>query len=374
MKHLFKKLSVKLFILSLLLTVTASAQSFSLEYEHTVLADTLGADLVFEFEIINTSGEPLTVSAVRYVNDLPDMWMSSFCFENCFAPFLDSIATTPDFASEPIAAGGSMPMSIHVTSMENHGTAHLQVSVKDENDFSSNYLLELYATTEFSQGMDGFSVEAHNLSITDTLGAEMVFDMDITNESTVPLELEIARTQNDLPDGWSSSFCFDVCYPPFLDTVVTNEDFATTPLQPSETREFSVHVFAFENPGTANLEVVIKNLLIPDEIETFNLSATVETNSVENTGISPDNYFLGQNYPNPFNPSTKIRFGVKETGFVKLTVFGVLGNKVAELVNGELQTGEYEVDFDAGELSSGIYLYRLETNNYTHTQKMILEK
>ena len=83
---------------------------------------------------------------------------------------------------------------------------------------------------------------------------------------------------------------------------------------------------------------------------------------------------LSQNYPNPFNPVTNIKFSVAKTGLVKLSVFDITGKEVAMLVNEELNAGTYNYDFNALHLSNGIYFYRLETNNFTETKKMVLIK
>lgn len=90
---------------------------------------------------------------------------------------------------------------------------------------------------------------------------------------------------------------------------------------------------------------------------------------------TPDDYSLAQNYPNPFNPSTRIKFYLKEEGKVKLDVYNIIGQKVAELVNQELPSGFHEIEFNASDLASGIYIYRLNVGNkFTSVKKMILEK
>ncbi len=88
----------------------------------------------------------------------------------------------------------------------------------------------------------------------------------------------------------------------------------------------------------------------------------------------PDNFSLNQNYPNPFNPVTNIKFSIPKAGFVKMVVYDVVGKQVAELVNGQYSAGEYKVDFDASELSSGVYFYRIETEGFTDIKKMMLVK
>ncbi len=86
----------------------------------------------------------------------------------------------------------------------------------------------------------------------------------------------------------------------------------------------------------------------------------------------PLEYSLEQNYPNPFNPSTTIKYSIPEDGFVKLSVYNMLGEEVSTLVNGNQEAGRYELSFNASELSSGVYVYRLEAPNYTSSKKLIL--
>lgn len=94
----------------------------------------------------------------------------------------------------------------------------------------------------------------------------------------------------------------------------------------------------------------------------------------ESNDGKPISYSLSQNYPNPFNPTTKINFSVAHAGNVKLIVYNVLGEKVGELVNGYLPAGEYNLNFDASRLSSGIYFYTISSDNFMQTKKMVLIK
>jgi photosystem II stability/assembly factor-like uncharacterized protein len=88
----------------------------------------------------------------------------------------------------------------------------------------------------------------------------------------------------------------------------------------------------------------------------------------------PDNYVLAQNYPNPFNPSTKISFTLPKAGNVKLAVFDILGREVATLVNEFATAGIHTIDFNASNLSSGVYLYKIQAGDFTDTKKMVLMK
>lgn len=92
------------------------------------------------------------------------------------------------------------------------------------------------------------------------------------------------------------------------------------------------------------------------------------------SGNMPTTYNLEQNYPNPFNPSTKINFSVPTAGLVNIDVFNAIGQKVTTLVNEQMNAGNYSVDFNAVNLTSGIYFYKMTSANYSATRKMILIK
>jgi len=88
----------------------------------------------------------------------------------------------------------------------------------------------------------------------------------------------------------------------------------------------------------------------------------------------PTEYALEQNYPNPFNPSTTIRFSVPAQDFVTMKIYNTLGEEVATLVSAETVPGTYQTTFDASRLASGMYIYRLHTNSFFQTHKMMLVK
>lgn len=92
------------------------------------------------------------------------------------------------------------------------------------------------------------------------------------------------------------------------------------------------------------------------------------------SGEIPGEYSLGQNYPNPFNPTTNIGLRIADFGFVSLKVYDITGKVVAVLVNQEMNAGVYGIDFDAGDLGSGIYFYRMESGDFSQTKRMILIK
>ena len=158
----------------------------------------------------------------------------------------------------------------------------------------------------------------------------------------------------------------------------------------SSAPQYSVTGFPFVIPQNEFAYARIK--FRPDQFnQTFTSSLSIQSNDttifVNVTGYSnstigvttisseiPVNYSLSQNYPNPFNPVTNLEFGITNLEFVTLKIYDNLGKEIATLVNGNLKPGSYKYNFDASGLTSGIYFYKLETDNFSATRKMLLVK
>ena len=93
-----------------------------------------------------------------------------------------------------------------------------------------------------------------------------------------------------------------------------------------------------------------------------------------NPNQTPEDYYILQNYPNPFNPSTKIRFAIPEKSQVRLALYDVLGRELVTILDEEINPGIKEVELNGSNLSSGIYLVRMITDNYQQTIKITLLK
>ena len=87
-----------------------------------------------------------------------------------------------------------------------------------------------------------------------------------------------------------------------------------------------------------------------------------------------NNFKLSQNYPNPFNPTTTIQYEIPNSGMVTLKVYDILGREVSTLVSQYENSGSYNVNFNAINLASGVYFYRLQAGNFIQTKKMVLLK
>lgn len=138
----------------------------------------------------------------------------------------------------------------------------------------------------------------------------------------------------------------------------------------------SSHIIA---PGWQNLQLPVRIY-----VDIGNNGTIDDTLFIQNqlTGIfedeenlaSPNDFYLHQNYPNPFNPTTKISWRTPVSGWQTLSIYDVLGNKVAALVNEYRPAGSYEVEFDASGLTSGVYFYQLKAGDFSDTKKMLMLK
>ena len=117
------------------------------------------------------------------------------------------------------------------------------------------------------------------------------------------------------------------------------------------------------------LLTVLSEIEIPIHIEVLDPVLTVNISDK-----IPNEYSISQNYPNPFNPSTTIKFSLPEAADVTLTIYNTLGQKITELVNTKLEAGNYSYRWDAGNVTTGMYIYELRTDKFVSAMKMLLMK
>ena len=159
------------------------------------------------------------------------------------------------------------------------------------------------------------------------------------------------------------------------ETVLMNEDgahlapYLATVTTSDATDYYGFSMFWYEAGNTGTLI----NSLNPSVvyIAAVNVGSVV---GVEDDVNTVTDYSLAQNYPNPFNPTTSISYTIAERSAVSLKVYDVLGNEVATLVNTTQDVGAYDVNFDAANLASGLYIYTLKAGSFTSTKKMMLLK
>jgi hypothetical protein len=144
----------------------------------------------------------------------------------------------------------------------------------------------------------------------------------------------------------------------------------TVELKVGETEgEFALAYYLSKN--NSGLQVYDGYFLSVDHMITVTGTSSVDHRI--GTGI-PERYSLEQNYPNPFNPSTVIRYNIPERTNVNLSVYDVTGRLIETLMDGTREAGSYEINFNANNLSSGVYIYRLEAETFSQNQRMLLVK
>jgi hypothetical protein len=173
----------------------------------------------------------------------------------------------------------------------------------------------------------------------------------------------------------------------FLQRLAVGSDFELTHTSPKapnpDTVRYTFKFIAPNTPGSSSIIYANGNSVNLDATSSgdqwnfaTNKTITITSTSIQNINEVAANYSLSQNFPNPFNPTTNIKFGLAKSGFVTLKVYDLIGKEVAALVNQNQNAGTYVVDFKANDygLTSGVYFYKISTDNFSAVRKMILTK
>ena len=257
------------------------------------------------------------------------------CFgESCFAPFVDSVATTPDFGTEPLNPGDTLITSLHVFTYLNGGTANVQLQVGTFHNPNNRTTIDFTAIVlPVSVELTSFAASVHE--------GEVVLNWSTATE-TNNHGFEIQRNLNG--EFFSVGFV---------------DGYGTT-------TEIQYYTFTDKNLEVGSYTYRLKQV---DFDGTFEYSESVEINV-----LAPNVFTLQQNFPNPFNPETIISYSIPNSGVVTLKVYDMLGREIQTLVNEFQSSKTYSVNFDASDLSSGIYLYKLQAGDFLEAKKMILIK
>ncbi len=172
--------------------------------------------------------------------------------------------------------------------------------------------------------------------------------------------------------GYRADTTFARLYDPQNDSLIANVGEAIDDKQEESHYFFTPLYIGARAPNSRLFNGLIDNIEIYNYVPVEYLPKTVDKK--EPTDNVPRQISLHENYPNPFNPTTQIEFSLPQAADVNLTVYDVLGRRVATLVDGKRQAGKHSVSFDASNLSSGVYLYRLRADGVNKSRKMLLVK
>jgi hypothetical protein len=311
------------------------------------------------------------------------------------------IKITPDTLTFSAYAGGSNPVG-QGAMITNTGNGTLEWNAAEATTWLS-------LSSASGTAPSGFTV---NIDITGLAPGSYVGDVTVTSAGAFnsPQVLKVILHINNpvdiklTPDSLNFYARKGEPNPPSKDVTITNGvpsgvEFnwgavetspwlslsATTGTTPS-TVSFSVDITDL-SVGTYNTQVEIKQVSVTtsmgvtDDIDTVYVKLIVDqpTGVEDDHGAVPKSYSLNQNYPNPFNPETVIEYSLPASGHVTLTVFNVVGQKVVDVVNGYQSAGNKQAvwngrDENGREVQSGVYFYRLTSDNFTMTRKMMLLK
>ncbi len=175
-----------------------------------------------------------------------------------------------------------------------------------------------------------------------------------------------------LPDGSSYAALRVKIFRQTVDTMFV----AGIPLSVTEVKSTTYEWYTNERKypvfGISYIEINVNGSVTNHKVVEYNIQNATDVKEDPQQVVSE--FELNQNYPNPFNPGTSIKYAISSMQFVTLKVYDIIGNEVATLVDEYKPAGSYEVDFDASKLSSGVYLYRLQSGGNIITKKMTLIK
>lgn len=204
-----------------------------------------------------------------------------------------------------------------------------------------------------SSQLDSIDLVIDSRPLTETLSFDLVFDAQNTSGQAL---LSIA--ENKLPENWTIELVNTVTDDRFD---LTKEEVSLSISETNAKPSFEPKQLRTKSSGKKPIWKVVIN------------TTGIATSTEDEAGL-PDKFSLSQNYPNPFNPSTTINYDLPEASTVKLTVFDILGRKVATLVNERKDAGYHQIIFNAQAMASGVYLYRLEAGNNIFIKKLTLIK
>ena len=217
-------------------------------------------------------------------------------------------------------------------------------------------------------------IDAVNMTATGTVSnlSAVWAVVDSTDAHVVPVELMSFAARTDVKDGvmleWATASETNN-YGFYIERSIDNENFKEIGFVKGSGNSSKEISYSYIDADVNEVGTYYYRLRQVDFDGKFEYSNIVNVNIK-----APDKYTLLQAYPNPFNPVTNIEFSLKENGYVRLMVYNTLGQLVQTLVDDNLNAGRHKVTFNARNLASGVYIYKIDVNGFTDTKKIVLMK
>lgn len=231
----------------------------------------------------------------------------------------------------------------------------------------------LFPAGVFAQA--SFSVSANSATVTGSVSSYVDPQVDVTNNLSTTLNMNIAVTENNLPAGWSVTICLANCFAPGITNV--NDQ-----LEPGQTYPLKLSITTDAEPASGSITVVLKN--VDNTFDSQTIVFYVSTTATGVTNIAtPRQLTLAQNYPNPVSLGgsavTTIAYAVPRSSNVTLKVYNLLGKEVRTLVNEQRSQGMYTTIWDGRDsngnmVAPGVYIYKLANGRATQTRRMLITR
>ncbi len=322
-----------------------------------------GESIIFTAWVHNISSAATVFQATRATNDIPDQWSTTLCFgDKCYGPMVDQ--------SDPVAAnpGDSVffDIAFNTDLVQAVGQAlmvfdDLVSGEKDSVLFSVSTLvepaIELASTDTTEQGIagGGYEVGGFVRNLTDSL-----------------LTVTLTRVDNDLPQGWNTSLCFEVCAPPQQDTI-------TAAINPGDSLEFILTFDTDTAAGTGRAKLRFTAQGTADTLYQ-DYSVTTVATGISDKLTGPGSFTLLPGYPNPFGQAhgrtgSTISYRLPQMSSVEITVFNALGQKIRSVLNRRQRAGMHHLFLKSEDFPcSGTYYYRIKANGQVKVGRLVLLK
>ncbi len=294
---------------------------------------------------VNPPPVPVLASPVNGAINISEVMTLDWYYPDLASSYRLQISTDPSFASGIVYDESSIPDTFKlITGLEGQTTYYWRV-----NSINAGGASNFSASFSFTTGFPTTTALVFPVNNTGNLPIDSILIWN-KNSSAETYDLILARGADFSP----STIVIDTTGLTDTTIVYTNLLYNTF---------YFWKVRAINQYGTGNWSA------------TWRFKTILDPSSVDEIISIADDYFLEQNYPNPFNPSTLIRFNIAEAGQVSLRIYNLLGQEVAVLIDNQyINRGSFEIEFDASNLPSGIYFYRINVNEFSASKKMIFIK